>query len=121
MSWLSAALLVCSSGDPATVQAVVVAAEAHAVDPALALAVACIESGFRGANPMGVHGCYPAHRNGRNQAVCVALGVLSLRNRMRSCGGTEGCALRRYNNHPKHKVRYAKRVAAVAAVVRRNK
>lgn len=121
MSWLSAALLVCSNGDPATAQAVVAAAEEHGVDPALALAVACIESGIRGPSPLGVHGCYQAHRGGRNQTACVTLGVTSLRNRLLGCGGAEGCALRRYNNHPKHKTKYAKRVAAVAAVVRRNR
>jgi hypothetical protein len=109
MTAIAAILLVCSQGDRDVAAAIYAEAVRRDVPVALALAVGCIESGLRGGNPMGVRRC---HSN------CIAIGVVSLTNRLRGCGGDWRCAARRYNAS-KGKVKYAARVVRVARFVDR--
>ena len=126
MTALAAILLVCSHGDRDVAATVHAAAVEQGVDPALALAVACVESGLQGRNPLGVMvpapsgpGQVACHRTGQlDTAACVLLGVRSLAHRLRGCGGGERCAARRYNGN-KAKVAYAAKVVRIANWVRR--
>ena len=84
------------------------------------MVVACIESGIKGKNPMGVRSCYRSKNNGRFDAyACITIGVHSLSNRKRH--GSWRQAFARYNNHPDHKVAYAKKALRLMIVITRNK
>lgn len=128
--FVQAALLLCSTGHPAIAEKIVTHAVANDVDPAVALAVGLLESGYKPGNPMGVRGCYPkakaTHR--RTDDRCIEIGVKSIRNRLlavksmkmsqddlQNCSRTGNIplcrALVRYNGS-KHKYRYAKRGVA---------
>lgn len=118
MSFLSAALLVCSNADPATVDKVVTAAEHAAVDPMPLLAIGCIESGLRNRNVLGVRACYASQNPQLGQADCVRIGVASWKNRLRFAKDLHH-AFRRYNNS-KHRYLYATRAVKIAVVIRRS-
>lgn len=125
MTPIWAILLCCTAGDAEVAAAVHAAAVQAGVDPALALAVACRESGLRGRNPLGVMlpapggpGQVACHRTGQfDAAACMQLGAQSLANRLRGCHGDEQCALRRYNRS-KGAAAYAAKVLRLARFVR---
>jgi hypothetical protein len=125
MTALAAILLCCTAGDRDVAAAIHAEAVRRDVPVALALAVGCIESGLRDPNPLGVmvpapsgRGQVACHRTGRSAASCIAIGVVSLTNRLRGCGGDWRCAARRYNAS-KGKVAYASRVVRVARFAQR--
>jgi len=118
MSLLSALLLVCSSADDTTARSIVAVSTAHAVSPALSLAIGVIESGVKGRNPMGVRPCYHGRNNGRfDQTACITIGVVSLRNRLTACKGDEVCAARKYNAS-KNQHAYAAKAVRIARFLR---
>lgn len=117
LALLANVLMACSSGDRDVAAAVYAAAVQANVDPALALAVACRESGVQGSNPMGVRACYAGVRDRPSEAKCIAIGVRSLKHRLRGCGGDELCAARRYNNAA-GRVAYAAKVLRIVRFVR---
>lgn len=121
MSLLAAVMLICSSGDRDVAAAVLAEAVAQGVPAELALAVSCVESGLTAHNPMGVRDCYAGRNNGRfDSQACITIGVRSLANRLRGCGGDQVCAARRFNNAA-HKVAYAAKVTRIAKFLRRHK
>jgi len=114
MSLIAAALLVCSHGDRDVAADVVAQAVQQNVPAELALAVACVESGLTAPNPMGVRDCY---RTGKfDNYACIVIGVRSLANRLRGCGGNVECAAKRY--HGTRHANAAKYAAKVARIVR---
>lgn len=126
MSPLAAILLVCTHGDREVAADVYAASVQAGVDPAMALSVACLESGLsaKSQNPMGVRACYwrmadrnaiDAHRPPIDE--CIRIGVRSLANRLRGCRGDERCAISAYNNSS-HKEAYAKRVLRIMRFLR---
>lgn len=123
MTPLAAILLVCSHGDRDVAADVFAFAVKANVRPELALAVACVESGLQGPNPMGVmfarpHGAQmPCGAEPTPAGVCLAWGVRSLANRLRAADGNERLALARYNGGA-HAAKYAAKVLKIARFVR---
>ena len=122
MSWLAAALVVCSRGDPVVVQQIVQTAEQQSVPVEMALAVACVESGIRGPNPMGVQACYGSVRNPPGPAVCIQIGVRSLKSKLPNVLTKSATkrVFRRYNNSS-HRDQYACKTYHILEVMRRNR
>lgn len=119
MTAIAAILLVCSHGDR-DVAASVHAAAVHAgVDPAMAVAVACVESGLsaKSQNPLGVRSCYGSVTHRPPIAECIAIGARSLANRLRGANGNEATALRIYNGSA-NAAKYAAQVLRIARFVR---
>lgn len=129
MTYLAAIMLVCSRGDRDLASAVAAEAVAQRVSVELVLAVAAVESGMQGANPMGVmvpsggRGMVACQRSGRfDTNACIAIGVASLANRLRACRGDFACAARRYHGTGHANTgQYAARVLRIVAFLRGRK
>lgn len=104
------------------VQQIVQTAEQQSVPVEMALAVACIESGIRGPNPMGVQACYGSVKNPPKPAVCIQIGVRSLKSKLPNVLTKSATkrVFRRYNNSS-HRDQYANKAYHLSVVVKRNR
>lgn len=111
MTYLAAIMLVCSRGDSDLASAVAAEAVAQRVPVEFVLAVAAVESGLTsGGNPLGVRRC---NRD------CIRVGVTSLANRLKGCGGDFACASKRYHGIGHANAgQYAARVLRIARFLR---
>lgn len=87
-SILTAALMMCSTGDPVIAEKIAREAIRQDTNVVVALAIGIMESGLgRGVgvdNPMGVRGCYPIakKKNRRTTDDCIRIGVTSIHHRL---------------------------------------
>lgn len=136
-SVITAAILMCSSGDIEVANKIANEASLQNVNTVAALTVGIMESGLgraRNGNPMGVQGCYPKAlaKNHRTVDECIRIGVRSLGNRIlgakrstpsklalhhcRGSGNLTMCrAMISYNGADNgRKYKYAKRAMSIA-------
>ena len=128
---ITAALLMCSTGDTAIADKIAMEAARQDTDLVVALTIGLMESGYQSGNPMGVRGCYPQakKKTHRTDNDCIRIGVTSIHNRLwdahtsmpivadiKRCSGTGNMrmcrALANYNNSPA-KYTYAKKGMAL--------
>lgn len=81
---VTAALLMCTSGNPVIATKIANEAMIQDTNVAAALAIGILESGLQPTNPMGALGCYPEAkaRTKRTTDDCIRIGVRSLHNRI---------------------------------------
>jgi hypothetical protein len=125
--FVTAALLMCSNGDPIIAGKIAHEAIVQDTDIVVALTVGILESGLgRNShdNPMGVRGCYPMAKRKmkRSTDTCIRIGITSLHNRLwdakvskpskagiRECQGNAMCRALVVYNGSKNKYVYARK------------
>lgn len=81
-AYVTAALILCSSGNPDIAKKIEREAIRQHVNVALSLTIGILEGGLRNGNPMGVRGCYPKAKGNKTIDDCIRIGVTSIRNRL---------------------------------------
>lgn len=81
---ITAALMMCSSGDPVIADKIAMEAARQDTNIVVAVTIGIMESGLKSGNPMGVRGCYPEakKKNKRTDNDCIRIGVTSIHNRL---------------------------------------
>lgn len=131
--FVTAALLMCTTGDPVVADRIAQEAVLKDTDMVVAVTIGIMESGLHPGNPMGVMGCYPAAKKRYNRSTndCISIGVQSIHNRLwdakvtkptkmeiKSCAGSGNITMCRalitYNNADRgRKYTYAKRAMGI--------
>ncbi len=86
-SIITAALMLCSNGNPVIADKIAIEAVKQDTNVAVALTIGILESGLgrnSSDNPMGVRGCYPKAKKQHKRTTddCIRIGVTSIRNRL---------------------------------------
>jgi hypothetical protein len=89
---ITAALLMCSNGNPTIADKIAIEATKQDMNVAVALTIGIMESGLgrkSSDNPMGVRGCYPKAKKKYKRTTndCIRIGVTSIRNRLSAAQG----------------------------------
>lgn len=92
-SIITAALLMCTSGDPVIADRIATEAARQDTNIVVALTIGILESGLgRNShdNPMGVRGCYPKVKKKKKRTAndCIRIGVTSIHNRLWDAHGS---------------------------------
>ena len=82
--FVTAALLMCTTGDPVIADRIAQEAVLKDTDVVVAVAIGIMESGLQPGNPMGAIGCYPEAKKKYHRTTndCINIGVQSIHNRL---------------------------------------